>query len=94
MGALVLFKISILNAKRLIFSGEAKSVFLQGDETEYEILPYHSPLMGVLKKGEILIDGEISIPIEKGMVKFLENECVILAEEKMTFDEKESFQNG
>lgn len=81
MAGLITFKLEVLNAQRLIYSGEVRSVCLVGDETEYELLPYHSPLIGVLKNGDIVIDHKLAIPIETGLVKFLENECVILAEE-------------
>ena len=88
MAGRLVFKVSILNAKRLIYSGEATNLILVGDETEYELLAYHSPLIGVLKKGEVIMDNQFAIPIEKGIVKFFENECIIIAEEKIVEEVK------
>ncbi len=76
------FKLTIMNPEKTIFEGSAKSVFLDGDKAEYELLPYHSPTIGVLKEGEIIIDNEKSLPIKQGIVRFYNNECLILAEQK------------
>jgi len=80
--AKVTFRLSVLNANKLIYQGEVTSVIALGDQTEYEVLPYHSPLLGVLRTGDIIVDNRIAIPVAKGLIKFYENECVILAEEK------------
>ena len=85
------FKLLILNAKKVFYENIVKSVFCQGDTTEYEILPYHSPLIGVLKKGYITIDNKFVMPLNGGVVKFYNNECVILAEQKST-DESYDFK--
>ena len=82
----ITFKLSVLNAQALIYSAEVKSLILTGDEAEYELLPYHAPLMGVLKKSEIIIDHKLAIPILKGLVKFYDNTCYILAEEILVKD--------
>ncbi len=78
------FKCTILSPKRLIFEKEVNSVFLQGNDGEYELLAYHYPLLGALKDGEVILDWEEGIPIRKGIVRFFANECIILVEEAMT----------
>jgi F-type H+-transporting ATPase subunit epsilon len=74
-------KVTILNPKHVIYDGEARSVFLQGDMAEFEILDHHAPIVSLLNPGDVVVDWETRIPIQKGMVKFDENECVILVEE-------------
>jgi F-type H+-transporting ATPase subunit epsilon len=71
-----------LNPKHVVFQGEVTSVFLPGDAGEFELLAYHVPLVSLLKEGEIIVDWETRIPIKRGMVRFLKEECVILLEEQ------------
>lgn len=73
--------ITILSPKEVVFSGEAKSVFLPGDMSEFEILDHHVPIVSLLRPGNVTIDWKQNIPIGKGMVKFDRNECMILIEE-------------
>lgn len=73
--------IVVLNPKHVIYEGEARSVFLTGDQAEFELLDHHAPIVSLLRPGEVLVDGREAIPIKRGMVKFLNNECMILVEE-------------
>jgi F0F1-type ATP synthase epsilon subunit len=57
-----------------------ESVFLPGDSGEFELLAYHVPIVSLLKEGEIIVDWKSRIPIKKGMVRFLGDECIILLE--------------
>jgi len=75
-----MFNIKILNPKRVVFEGKGQSVFFQGDESEFEILDYHAPIISLLKEGDIVIDNKIYIPLRRGIMKFSGNECVVLAE--------------
>jgi len=79
--AAMTFRLSVLNADKVIYDGEVRTVFITGDKTEYELLPYHSPLMGVMNRCNILVDQHLLIPVESGLVKFHNNKCVIIAEE-------------
>jgi len=74
-------KVKILNPKHVVFEGEAKSVFLPGDLAEFEILDYHAPIISLLRPGKVVVDWRNAIPIKRGMVRFDNNECVILVEE-------------
>jgi len=65
----------------VIFEGEAKSVFLPGDLAEFEILDHHAPIVSLLRRGTVTVDWETTIPIKKGMVKFDNNECMVLVDE-------------
>ncbi|MDE0837487.1 MAG: hypothetical protein OSB41_00385 [Kiritimatiellae bacterium] len=71
-------KLRILNPKDTIFSGDVKSVFVQGDRGEFEILDYHAPIVSLLRKGEITVDGKTRFPVKKGIVKFFKDECLVL----------------
>ncbi|MBU0468014.1 MAG: hypothetical protein KKD07_09490 [Candidatus Omnitrophica bacterium] len=75
------FKCIIISPYRLIYEKEAESVFLTGDTGEYELLAYHYPLLGVLVKGDVVIDMKERIPINGGVVRFFANECTIMVEE-------------
>ena len=65
----------------MVFKGEAKSVFLPGDLAEFELLDWHAPIVSLLRGGTVVVDWERTIAIKKGMVKFDNNECMILVEE-------------
>ena len=65
----------------MIFSGEAKSVFLPGDLAEFELLDFHAPIVSLLRPGNVIVDWKMKIPIKKGMVTFDKNECMVLVEE-------------
>ena len=74
-------KVTILNPKHVLFSGETDSVFLPGDLAEFELLDYHAPIVSLLKPGTVVIGWKTKIRIKRGMVKFDNNECMILVEE-------------
>ncbi len=74
-------KLTVLSPKQTIFEGEAISLFLPGDLAEFEILDYHAPIVSLLRTGNVLVDGVRKIPIERGMLTFDRNECIILVEE-------------
>lgn len=75
-----MFSVVILNPKRVLFEGQASRVFLQGDEGEFELLEYHAPIVSVLRKGRIVIDGVKFIKISGGVARFDQNALVVLAE--------------
>lgn len=64
-----------------MYQGEVESVFLTGDLGEYELLPYHYPVIGILKQSNIIINWRESVPIKFGLVKFFANDCIVLVEE-------------
>lgn len=70
----------MLNPKKMVFEGEAASVFLTGDAAEFELLDHHAPIISLLRPGNVTIDWTTRIPIKKGMVRFENNECVVLVE--------------
>ena len=74
-------KVTILNPKHVLYEGEARSVFLPGDMAEFELLVYHAPIVSLLRPGQVTVDWNVSVSIKKGMVKFDQNECMILVEQ-------------
>ena len=76
-----MFHLTILNPKQVAFEGDVESVFLQGDNGEFEILSHHAPIVSLLRPGAVIINWEKSVPIKNGMVKFDNNGCVILVEQ-------------
>lgn len=75
------FKISVMTPDALLYQNEVESAFFTGDQGEYEILPYHYPVLGVLKQGNIIVNWHEAIPIKFGIVKFFANDCIVLVEE-------------
>lgn len=74
-------QVTILNPKQMVYEGTATTVFLPGDLAEFEIMDYHVPIVSLLRPGVVLIDTRVAIEIKKGMVKFDNNECMILVEQ-------------
>lgn len=72
--------LKVMNADKIIFDDNVSSLFLQGDTGEFEILPYHYPVLSLLRKGQIIINWRNYIPVKKGIIKFFKNDCVILIE--------------
>ena len=79
------FKISIMTPEALLYQNEVESVFFTGDKGEYELLPYHYPVLGILVQGNIIIDWREAVPIKFGILKFFANDCIVLVEELERF---------
>lgn len=76
------FSLKILNPKKVVYDGKVRNVFFPGDSGEFELMAYHAPIVSLLKQGEIVIDWSTQIPIKRGMVRFLGDECVVLLEQE------------
>ena len=75
------FRLQVMSLIRVLYDDQVNSVFLQGDEGEYELLPNHYPLIGALVDSEIKVANQKPIPIKTGVVMFDNNNCIILVEE-------------
>ncbi len=82
------FKISIMTPEALLYQGEVESVFFSGDTGEYELLPYHYPVLGILNQSNIIINWREAVPIKFGILKFFANDCIVLVEEIERFRPK------
>ena len=76
------FKCTIMTPDALIYENEVQSVFLTGDHGEYELLPYHYPVLGILKRSHIILDWKESVSIKMGLIRFFANDCIILIEQE------------
>jgi len=76
-----MFKTIILTPNRVLFEGEAWSIFLPGTTGEFEVLELHKPIISLLREGKILIDWAKEIPIKKGAVRMEKDELVAIVEE-------------
>ena len=81
-----MFDLTVISPKKILFNDAVNHLFVNGDETEYELLSFHAHLVGVLGEGNIVINNKKAIPVKKGIVKFYENKCVILVEEPVLSD--------
>lgn len=75
------FKLAIMTPEALLYQGEVESVFVTGDRGEYELLPYHYPVLGILSVGNIIINWREAVPVKFGILKFFANDCAVLVEE-------------
>jgi len=76
-----MFNATILTPERILFQGDAWSIFLPGDTGEFEILDLHKPITSLLKEGNIIVDWKKEIPIRAGAVKMVANQLVAIVEE-------------
>ena len=76
------FHLKIVSLKKTLFNGETSSVYICGDQGEYELLPYHYALIGGLLPSEIKIAGHDNVRVKTGAVLFSENKCTIIVEQE------------
>ena len=67
------FPLEIVCAEGVLFQEEVESVYLFGDEGEFELLPFHYPLVASLASSKINIAGYDPVPIQSGVVMFNNN---------------------
>lgn len=77
-----MFDLKIIGQKRAIYDGTAQSVCVDGIDSEYEFLSFHADTVGVLRKGNIIINNKYKVPINGGVCSFSLNKCLILVEER------------
>ena len=75
------FKIAIMTPEALLYQNEVESAFFIGDHGEYELLPYHYPVIGILKQGNVTLNWREVVPIKFGVIRFFANDCIVLVEE-------------
>lgn len=83
------FRLQILSLIRMLFEGEVESVYLSGDEGEFELLPYHYPILSAIPEGEIKIANHPPVPLRAGVMMFQDNQCIIIIEELEKAEVKE-----
>jgi F-type H+-transporting ATPase subunit epsilon len=76
-------KLEIVTAERLVYSDEVDMVIAPGTEGELGILPHHSPLMTMLKPGELRIkkgNDEIELAVTGGFLEVRPDHVIVLAD--------------
>ncbi len=56
--------------------------FLPGDGGEFEVMAFHKSAISLLKEGKVIVDQEQEFPLKRGIMRFRNEELVILAEEE------------
>ena len=76
------FPLRIFAIDREIFVGDAKSLIAPSVTGELQILPEHTPLISLLKEGDMIIekadDSEEKFPILSGTLEVTDKEVVAL----------------
>jgi F-type H+-transporting ATPase subunit epsilon len=74
--------LEIISPDSTIFTGEVKSIFLPGEEGQFQVLNNHAPLISNLNAGEIRIvteSGEkVSFKTNPGFVEVNKNKIIVL----------------
>ena len=75
--------VELVAADRKVWSGEASMVRARSTEGEIGIMPGHTPLLGVLIEGDVIIqatDGEQTASIDGGFLSVDHDNVTIVAE--------------
>ena len=78
-----MLKVSVISPERVLFEGEAASVVAPAFDGEVGILDNHAPMMTLLGKGSLRLDGagaERKFEIEGGFLQVVENNVRIVTE--------------
>jgi len=76
-------RLEIITAERQVFADDVNVVVAPGIEGELGILPHHSPLMTMLKPGELLIrkdSDETYMSVSGGFLEIRPDKIIILAD--------------
>ncbi len=76
-----MFDLKIVSETRIIMDEAVKSVIIDGESSEYELLSFHADTVGILRRGDIIIDNNFKVPVLAGVVSFYDNKCLILVQE-------------
>ena len=76
-----MFKATIATPNKVLFDGEAWSVFLPGATGEFEVLEMHKAIVSLLCQGSIVVNCDKEIPIKSGAVRMSGDELVAIVEE-------------
>ena len=76
----VRFNLQVMSLKGLAFDDLVESIYLRGDDGEFELLAFHHPIVASIPEGDLKIADHESIPIKVGVMSFRNNQCRILAE--------------
>jgi F-type H+-transporting ATPase subunit epsilon len=80
-------QVELVAADRRVWTGEASMVRARSMDGELGILPGHTPLLGVLVSGDVVIHGEggdQTVTIDEGFISVEHDRVTIVAESVQT----------
>ena len=76
--------LEIITPDQKVFGGDATSATFPGIDGSFQVLNNHSPLIGVLQAGSIVVQpatgAAVTYRVDGGVVEVLNNQVVVLAE--------------
>ncbi len=78
-----MLKVSVISPEKVLFEGQASGVVAPGHDGELGILPGHAPLMTVLGKGVLRLDGAAGgqrFQVEGGFLQVVDNTVRVVTE--------------
>jgi F-type H+-transporting ATPase subunit epsilon len=75
--------VSVISPERVLFEGQASGVVAPGHDGELGILPGHAPLMTVLGKGVLRLDGagaDSRFQVQGGFLQVVDNVVRVVTE--------------
>jgi F-type H+-transporting ATPase subunit epsilon len=77
------FRLELVTAERVMYSGDVDMVIAWGTEGQLGILPLHAPLMTMLQPGELVVkrgDEESYLAVTGGFMEVRPDKVIILAD--------------
>ena len=84
------FKFRLVSQEELLFEGDVSMVTAPGIDGEMGVLKNHTPLLSLLKPGEVIAktaDGDKSFYVSGGVLEVQPNEVMVLCDVSMRSDE-------
>ncbi len=86
------FELEIINPQGKFYTGQVKQVIVPAVDGDMGILAFHIPIVSTLTEGHIEIDEgndtKQSLQISGGYLKFSDNRCMIVCEQKFNLEFK------
>ena len=71
--------LEIISPEAILYQGEVKSISFPGSYGDFQVLDNHAPIVSTLKKGQVKIQGKLSIDQEvKSYFNFSDKETGLL----------------
>jgi F-type H+-transporting ATPase subunit epsilon len=77
------FRLEIVTAERMVYSGDVNMVVAWGVEGQLGILPHHAPLMTMLQPGELIVKEdkeEFYLAVSGGFLEVGPDKVIVLAD--------------
>ena len=80
---MAVLNVSVISPERVLFEGGARSVVAPAYDGEVGILPSHAPMMAVLGRGVLRVDGAggaLRFQVEGGFLQVVDNQVRVVTE--------------